>query len=86
MKEEERRIADHNKSKIEDLERQARIKQQQMKMALAKEYDQTIREKKNKREQDAMNIAKMDRNQMDIGTKLALTDGMQNPDKNYVCK
>lgn len=63
IKEEERRIADMNVSRMEQLEKQAKYKQNQMKLALAREYEQTIKEKKARQLQDIENSAAMDRSQ-----------------------
>lgn len=63
IKEEERRIADMNVSRMEQLEKQAKYKQSQMKLALAREYEQTIKEKKARQLQDIENSAAMDRSQ-----------------------
>jgi hypothetical protein len=72
VKEEERRIADLNMNKIEKLENQSRINQQQIKYALAQEYEQTISEKRQRRLHDAINKAEIDRRQLDIGTRLSM--------------
>lgn len=73
-KQEERRIADLNMTKIEKLELQARERQMQMKRALAFEYEQSIREMHQKQLQDALNKAEIDKRQLDIGTKLSMLD------------
>lgn len=74
-KKEERRTADLNMIKIEQLELQARERQIQMKKALAFEYEQSIRETNQRQLQDAMNKAEIDKRQLDIGTKLSMLDG-----------
>ena len=77
MKIEERRLADLNKSKLEELEKEAKIKQAQVKYALAQEYENTIKEKSIKRKQDYENSLAMEQQNYDIGAKLSLKDSQK---------
>lgn len=54
-----------------------------MKIALAMEYEQSIREKQQLKQQNDLNTAEMDRKQQDIGVKLALEDDQMLSNKNY---
>ena len=56
------------------MEQQARMKNHQIQQALAREYDQTIRDKKRRQEEDQRNTEQIEKQQLDIGTKLSLTD------------
>jgi len=71
--------------RIEQLEHQARVKNYQIKMALAKEYEQSIKEKQRRKEEDFKNNEEIERRQLDIGTKLFLEDnlGVNNKTMDY---
>ena len=52
-----------------------------MQYALAKEYEQSIREKRQRHLQEIQNKAQMEKNQVDIGTRLGMMDGVTEQQK-----
>lgn len=57
-----------------------------MKIALAREYDQSIREKKLKQLEDQRNNEEVEKQQLDIGTKLAMNEDASDPNNYSDCK
>ena len=57
-----------------------------MKMALAREYEQNIRDRKNKEREDKLNLTKIEKEHLDIGTKLGINDSINEINRKQVQK